>query len=116
MPAFRSVAKFAPGISDLLSRLRAFRVTLEQARARTRKAIEDRHADRLKALDADLLEQKAALVPKFKAPDPARVLLLAAKLAKFTPQERAVFYNAATGDERREMEAASVATGRLPTK
>lgn len=65
---------------------------------------------------ADLLEQRAALVPKTKTPDPARVSLLAAELAKFTPQERAVFYNAATEDERREMEAASVATGRLPTK
>ena len=51
-----------------------------------------------------------------KPPDPGRVSLLAAELVKFTPHEGGVFYNAATDDERREMEAASLATGRLPTK
>jgi hypothetical protein len=89
---------------------------LEQARASTRKAIEDWHAERLKGIDADLLEQRAALMTITKKPDPARVSLLAVELAKFSPDERAVFYNAATEDERREMEAASAATGRLPIK
>jgi hypothetical protein len=89
---------------------------LEQARASTRKAIEDWHAERLRNIDADLLEQRAAFIKTTKTPSATRVSLMAVELAKFTPQERAVFYNAATEDERREMEAASAATGRLPIK
>jgi hypothetical protein len=89
---------------------------LKEARTTVREAISAWHESRLKNIDADLLEQRAALLANATMPDPKRVELMASELRKFTPHERAVFYTAATDDERRAMEAASVAIGRLPTK
>jgi hypothetical protein len=71
---------------------------------------------RLKGIDADLLEQRASLLPATDRPDPRRVDLMSSQLLKFAPNEIAVLYNSASEDERRVMEAASAATGRVPVK
>jgi hypothetical protein len=89
---------------------------LDKARITTREAISAWHEARLKGIDADLLEQRAALMASATVPDPKRIEIMSSALLKFTPHERAVFYNAATDDERRVMEGASAATGRLPSK
>lgn len=89
---------------------------LALARTNTRKAIEDWHSLRLKNLDADLLEQRAALVAHTSKPDPKRVDMLASHLRQFTPHEINVVYSAATDPERREIEEASALLGRLPIK
>src|SRR5258706_15708369 len=46
---------------------------IEKAKATTRTAINEWHATRLKNIDADLLEQRAALMASATTPDPKRV-------------------------------------------
>ena len=87
-----------------------------KARSTTLAALKAWHEPRLRGLDADLLQQRAALMTQTERPDQARVNLMAAELVKFTAQERAVLYNSAADADRRVMEAASAATGPLPTK
>jgi hypothetical protein len=79
-------------------------------------AIKAWHEPRLKGIDRDLLSQRAALIPTTEKPDSRRIEFMAAELLKFTPKDRSVFYNSATEDERRVMEAASASVGRVPTK
>jgi hypothetical protein len=74
------------------------------------------HSPRLAGLDADLGTQRAALIPTGDKPDPRRVELMASRLIQFTQEENGVFYNAATGEERQVMEAASSVLGRIPVK
>jgi hypothetical protein len=92
------------------------KAALAKARATTREAVKAWQEPRLKGIDADLLAQRAALIPQADVPDQHRVSLMASELLKFTPQDRAILYNQATEDERRVMEAASAATGRVPFK
>lgn len=73
------------------------------------------HEPRLRGIDADLLEQGTALIQSAQ-PDPRRVELMSAQLLKHQPQDISVFYNSATDDERRVMEAASALVGRVPMK
>jgi hypothetical protein len=87
---------------------------LEKARAKTRAAISEWHEQRLKNIDANLLEERAALIADSTMPDPKRVDFMASQLLKHTPQDNAIFYNAATDAERRVMEAASAVVGRVP--
>jgi hypothetical protein len=87
---------------------------LDKARATTRAAITEWHATRLKNIDADLLEQRAALMASAAMPDPKRVELMSSQLLKHTPQDIAVFYGSASDEERRVMEAASASVGRVP--
>jgi hypothetical protein len=72
------------------------------------------HEPRLQGLDADLLAQRAALMSSAQRPDPRRVELMSTLLLKHSPHDIAVFYNSATDEERRCMEAASAAVGRVP--
>ncbi len=67
-------------------------------------------------IDADLLEQRVALRGNATTPDQKRVDLMVSHLLKHTPEDIAGFYHSATDAERREMEAASVTVGRVPTK
>lgn len=71
---------------------------------------------RRKNIDADLLEQRAALMGNVERPDVKRVDLMSAHLLKHKPSDIAVFYNSASETERREMEAASASIGRVPMK
>lgn len=87
---------------------------LEKLRAKTRAAISEWHEQRLKSIDAHLLEERAALVADNTMPDPKRVEFMATQLLKHTPQDNAIFYNAGTDAERRVMEAASAVVGRVP--
>lgn len=87
---------------------------LEKARATTRAAIKEWHEQRLKNIDAHLLEERVALVADNSMPDPKRVEFMATQLLKQTPQDNAVFYSAANDAERRVMEAASAMVGRVP--
>ena len=87
-----------------------------KARSTTLAALKAWHEPRLQGLDADLLQQRAALMTQTERPDQARIMLMANELAKFTPQERAVLYGSAADADRRVLEAASAATGPLPTK
>ena len=89
---------------------------LDKARATTREAINAWHEPRLKGIDADLLEQRAALMALATRPDPKRVELMSSQLLKHSPQDISIFYGSASEDERRVMEAASAATGRVPMK
>lgn len=89
---------------------------VDKARAATRASIGEWHAQRDKDLAADELAQRAALLEKIERPDPKRVDLMTSHLLKHTPSDIAIFYNGATDAERREMEAASVAVGRVPMK
>jgi superfamily I DNA/RNA helicase len=88
----------------------------DTARTATRAAITEWHEQRLKNIDADMLEQRAALLSDASTPDLKHVELMASHLQKYAPQELAVFYNSATEPERRAMEAASAAVGRVPMK
>ena len=49
-------------------------------------------------------------------PDAKHVELMASHLLKHSLSDIAVFYNSATGPERRAMEAASASVGRVPMK
>jgi hypothetical protein len=89
---------------------------IKKVRATTRTAITEWHEQRLKNIDADLLEKRAALLSDNTVPDPKRVDLMASQLRQFTLQEIAVFYSSATEPERRVMEAASVVVGRMMMK
>jgi hypothetical protein len=89
---------------------------LAKAQAATRAAIDEWHQSRLKNIDADLLEQKAALRGNVAAPDQKRVDLMASHLLKHTPDDIAGFFDKATEAERIEMEAASASVGRVPMK
>jgi len=89
---------------------------LAKTQTATRDAIEEWHQERLKNIDADLLEQRAALRGNVTAPEQKRVDLMTQHLLKHTPQEVAIFYDKATDAERLEMEAASTAVGRVPLK
>jgi hypothetical protein len=71
------------------------------ARQARDKAIAEWHETRLKGLDADLLQQRAALMAQSDKPDQRRVDLMAAELVKFAPGDRAVLYSSATDAERR---------------
>lgn len=87
---------------------------LEKARTKTRTAISEWHEQRLKNIDAHLLEERAALVADNTMPDPKRVEFMATQLLKHTPQDNAIFHGGATDAERRVMEAASAMVGRVP--
>ena len=87
---------------------------LEKLRAKTHAAINEWHEQRLKNIDAHLLEERASLVADNIRPDAKPVEFMATQLLKHTPQDNAVFYNAATDAERRVMEAASTMVGRVP--
>jgi hypothetical protein len=87
-----------------------------EAGKQARAALAKWHEPRLKGIDADLTGRRAALLAPTGTPDPRRVEAMIAQLQKFTPQEIAVFYGAATDAERRAMEAASAAVGRVPLK
>ena len=87
---------------------------MEEARAKSRAEITEWHEQRLKNIDAHLLEERAALIADNTRPDPKRVELMASHLIKHTPADIAVFYNSATEAERHEMEAASASVGRVP--
>jgi hypothetical protein len=89
---------------------------IEKARATTRAAISEWHEQRLKNIDADLLEKRAALLADSTRPDPKHVGLMESQLLKHSPHEIGVFYNSATEPERRAMEAASASLGRIPMK
>jgi hypothetical protein len=89
---------------------------LDKARTTTRAAISEWKESRLKNIDADLLEQKAGLMTNTGTPDPKRVDLMTSHLLKHTPSDIAIFYNSASEDERRAMEAASASVGRVPMK
>jgi hypothetical protein len=90
----------------------ALRKAAETARA----AVNQWHANRLKDLDADLTAQRAALIGTVDRPDPTRIELMTSHVLKHTPESLVVFYSSATEAERREMEAASAAIGRVPLK
>lgn len=102
-------------VAGLLPSL-AVGATIANPRATTRAAISVWHEERLKNIDADLLEQRAALLSDTTRPDPKQIDLMASQLRQFTPHEIAVFYNSATEPERRVMEAASASVGRVPMK
>jgi hypothetical protein len=86
------------------------------AREAARERFEKWHAPRLAGLDADIAVHRAALMPKTTTPDPKKVEFMANVLQRYSPHERAVFYNSATDDERVAMEAASALLGRVPMK
>ena len=79
-------------------------------------AVKAGHEPRLKGIDADLLQARAALIPQTPRPDPRRVELMSSLLLKHTPQDINVLYGSASEDERRVMEAASAFVGRVPLK
>src|SRR5882672_1758816 len=87
---------------------------VDKAKATTREAISAWHEPSLKNIDADLLEQRAALIASAVMPDPRRVDVMSSQLLKHTPQDIAVFYGSASEEERRVMEAASASVGRVP--
>jgi hypothetical protein len=87
-----------------------------KAASTTLAAIQAWHEPRLRNLDADLLAQRAALIPQTERPDARQIDLMSAHLLKHTPADIAVFWNSATEPERRLMEAASAAVGRVPMK
>jgi hypothetical protein len=89
---------------------------IEKSRAETRAAIREWHEGRLKSLDADLLEQRAGLMANQSVPDAKRVELMSSHLMKFKPNEIVVLYSSAGESERREIEAASAAIGRVPQR
>ena len=89
---------------------------VDKARSTTRASFGEWHAQRDMDLAADERAQRAALFSKMERPDPKRVELMTSHLLKHTPSDIAIFYNGATDAERREMEAASVAVGRVPIK
>jgi hypothetical protein len=63
-----------------------------------------------------MTQQRAALFGQVDMPDPKRVELMSAHLLKHAHDDVAIFYGSATDAERREMEAASAAVGRVPVK
>jgi hypothetical protein len=80
-------------------------------------AIAKWHAPKLAGLDADLGVHRAALLPPAtEKPDDRKLDFLLSHLRDRTPQEIAMFYNSATDDERRVMEAAAASVGRVPMK
>lgn len=80
-------------------------------------AIERWHTPRLAGLDADVGAHRAALVvPATEKPDARRVDYMLASLRTMSPEDIATFYQSATDDERRLMEAAAEAVGRVPMK
>src|SRR4051794_37411386 len=74
---------------------------VEKARTTTQAAITEWHEKRLQNIDADLLEQRAALLGNIERPDTKRVDLMGGHLLKHKPSDIAVFYNAASEVERR---------------
>ena len=89
---------------------------LEKAREKARAAIAEWNDERQKKLDADLLEQRAALMGNVERPDVKRIDLMASHMLKHAPNDLAILYNSASEIERREMEAASASIGRVPLK
>ena len=80
-------------------------------------ALHQWHTPRLAGLDADLGQHRAALlVPATERPDARRIDFLLSHLRAMAPAEIATFYDAATEDERRLMEAAAESVGRVPMK
>jgi hypothetical protein len=66
-------------------------------------------------IDADRLEQRAALLSDNTVPDPRHVEAMAADMRKLGPRDIAAFYDKANENERRTMEAASAFVGRVMT-
>ena len=79
-----------------------------------RAAFSEWNEERLRNIDADLLEQKAGLRGNVAPPDQKRVDLMVAHLLRHQIEDIAIFYGSATDSERMEMEAASAQVGRVP--
>jgi hypothetical protein len=85
-----------------------------KAREKARAAITAWNNERMKALDADWLEQRSALLAHVKPADPKRVELMTQHLLKLKPEDLPIFYGSASESEKREMEGASTSIGRVP--